>query len=125
MKILTIDDSTVVTNMVRFSLEKVGIECEVAAHGLAGITCIKQEDPPFDFILSDLNMPYMDGMEMLRQIRKDFPNYNDIPFVFLSTTSDQEIKEEAKALGARAWMKKPFTPEVLLEMIRRFSGWEG
>ncbi|MBT3310187.1 MAG: response regulator [Gammaproteobacteria bacterium] len=121
MRILTVDDSVTVTNMVRFSLKKAGIECDVAADGLEGLRKIRVTTPPYDFVLCDVFMPKMDGMEMLRQVRKSCPAYRHVPFVFLSTNSEEAVKGEARALGVKAWMKKPFSPETLVEIVQRFG----
>ena len=107
--------------MVKFSLKKTDIECDSAKDGVDGLNRIKHTTPPYQFVLVDVNMPSMDGMEMLRQVRKECPAYNNVPFVFLTTSSDKQMKEEARTLGVKAWMIKPFSPEKLIEIINRFS----
>ena len=68
MRILTVDDSVTVTNMVRFSLKKAGIECDVAADGLEGLRKIRVTTPPYDFVLYAVFIPKMDGMEFIRKL---------------------------------------------------------
>ncbi len=120
-RILVVEDSTTVANMVRFTLRKSGIECDVAANGIEGLKLIRTTSPRYNFVLVDLNMPKMDGMEMLRLVRSCCEPYREIPFVFLTTTTEQSVKDEARAHGVKAWMTKPFAPEKLLEMVDRFA----
>lgn len=117
MIILTVEDSTTVSNLVRLSLKKADIECETAINGIEGLKKIKSRTPAYDLVLCDVNMPEMDGMEMLRQVRKSCPAYARVPFIFLTTSSDDRIKSEARSLGVKAWMKKPFTPESLIKTV--------
>ncbi len=120
--ILTVDDSTTVINMVRFSLKKSDITCDAAKDGVEGLEKMCAASArPYDLVLVDINMPRMDGMEMLRQVRKRCSAYNQIPFIFLTTSSDSACKNEARSLGVKAWMKKPFSPEKLIEIIHRFT----
>lgn len=121
MKVLTVEDSRVVTNMVRISLEKQKIECETAGDGVDALRKMKAASPRYDCVLVDINMPKMDGMEMMRQVRKHLPAYSSVPFVFLTTSGDETLKKEARTLGVRAWMKKPFSPEKLIEIVQKFS----
>jgi two-component system chemotaxis response regulator CheY len=72
----------------------------------------------FDLIVTDLNMPIMDGLAMIRELRKR-PAGTGVPILFLTTESDAEIKAQAKAAGATGWLTKPFDPEQLVRVVKK------
>jgi len=118
-KILVVDDSASMRGMVSFTLKGAGFEVKEAEDGVAGADAAAAE--PFDVVLADVNMPRMDGISMVREIRK-LPGYSGVPILVLTTESHQEKKQEGKAAGATGWLVKPFDPEQLLATVRRVLG---
>ena len=115
MKILIIDDSKIFRNILINTLKSGGYEdIEFATDGTEGLEKIKQEQ--FDLIISDINMPQMNGIEMVKEIRK-LQNYKDTPILISSTETNEIIKKEAKSAGVTSWITKPFTPEKFLKVI--------
>ena len=74
-----------------------------------------------DMVITDLNMPGLNGLGLIREIRK-LPSYMGVPIIFLTTESDAELKKEAKAAGATGWIAKPFQQDQLLAAVRRVLG---
>jgi two-component system chemotaxis response regulator CheY len=114
--VLTVDDSPSVCQMVKVVLSPGGHNVVAAGDGAAGLA--KAKSQRFDLILTDLNMPVMNGLEMIKAVRT-LPNYVGVPIVFLTTESDGAIKSEAKAAGATGWLTKPFKPEQLHAVIEK------
>lgn len=86
------------------------------AEGLA-----KATSGQFDLIVTDLNMPNMNGLEMIEALRQS-PTNTGIPILFLTTESDADMKTRAKAAGATGWVTKPFDPENLVKIVRKVRG---
>jgi len=118
-KILVVDDSASMRGMVAFTLKGAGFDVKEADDGVAGVDAAKAE--PFDLVLADVNMPRMDGISMVREIRK-LPGFSGVPILVLTTESNPEKKQEGKAAGATGWLVKPFDPEQLLATVRRVMG---
>ncbi len=118
--VLTVDDSPSICQMVKLVLAPNGHNIVAASDGADGLA--KAKSQRFDLVITDLNMPVMNGMEMIRAIRK-LPNYVGVPIVFLTTESDDSIKSEAKAAGATGWLTKPFKPDqlqaVMTKLVRK------
>jgi two-component system chemotaxis response regulator CheY len=114
--VLTVDDSPSVCQMVKLVLGPGGHTVVAAPDGAAGLAKAKLQR--FDLIITDLNMPVMNGMEMIRAVRA-LPNYVGVPIVFLTTESSDSVKSEAKAAGATGWLTKPFKPEQLNAVIAK------
>jgi two-component system chemotaxis response regulator CheY len=102
--------------MVKVVLGPEGHSVVSANDGAAGLAKAKAQR--FDLILTDLNMPVMNGMEMIKAVRA-LPNYVGVPIVFLTTESDESMKSQAKAAGATGWLTKPFKPEQLHAVIAK------
>lgn len=117
--ILSVDDSASIRQMVKMTLAGEGYQIVEAADGREGL--MKAQSGGVDMILTDLNMPHMDGLSMIRAIR-ELPVGKGVPIVFLTTESTDARKAEAKAAGATAWLVKPFKPEQLLTVTRRVLG---
>ena len=81
----------------------------------------KAKTQAFQMVVTDLNMPNMDGLGLIRELRA-LPAYRGVPIVFLTTESDGELKQQAKAAGATGWMTKPFQKEQLLAIAGKFLG---
>jgi len=115
-KILTVDDSASVRQMVSFTLRGAGYDLAEAVDGKDGLG--KVSSGKFDLIVTDLNMPNMDGIEMIAAIRK-LPGYAFIPILMLTTESQAEKKDAGRKAGATGWIVKPFNTEQLLTVVHR------
>lgn len=111
MRILIVDDSRIMRQIIRRSLKKAGfdhLEFSEAANGIEALDDFKKQKP--DLILSDWNMPEMDGIDLLQAIRGEDPN---IPFGFITAQSTVSLRESARYYGAHFLISKPFTSETL------------
>jgi len=90
-----------------------------AVDGADGLA--KAKSAPFDLIVTDLNMPNMNGLEMIESLRQS-PAHTGVPIIFLTTESDADMKARAKAAGATGWVTKPFDPENLVKIVRKVLG---
>ncbi|AEP29769.1 response regulator [Brumicola nitratireducens] len=115
-KILVVDDSNSIRDMVSFTLKSAGFETAEAKDGLEGLT--KAKSSSFDLVISDVNMPNMDGITLCQELRK-LPSFKFTPILMLTTESSTEMKMRGKAAGATGWLVKPFNPEKLLATIKR------
>jgi len=117
--ILTVDDSPSLRMAIRIALNGAGYEVVEAGDGLEGLS--KANATRFDMIITDLNMPNMDGLTMIRELRKS-PAQCGTPIIFLTTESDDAMKQQAKAAGATGWLVKPFVPDQLVRITRKVLG---
>jgi two-component system chemotaxis response regulator CheY len=115
-KILAADDSASMRQMVGFTLKGAGYEVVDAVDGVDALNKAKAES--FDLVLSDVNMPNMDGIELVKNLRT-LPNYKFTPILMLTTESGTDKKMAGKQAGATGWIVKPFNPEQLLNTIKR------
>jgi two-component system chemotaxis response regulator CheY len=115
-RILTVDDSSSVRQMVVVTLRKAGYEVAEAVDGKDGLA--KASGSKFDLIVTDLNMPNMDGIEMMAAIRK-LPAYSFTPMLMLTTESQTEKKDAGRKAGATGWIVKPFNADQLLATIQK------
>ncbi|MGA7155361.1 MAG: response regulator [Acidobacteriaceae bacterium] len=118
-RILTVDDSASIRQMVGFTLQKEGYKVSEAVDGKDGLAKITGE--AFDMIITDLNMPQMDGIDLIRAARK-LPGYAFVPILMLSTESQAEKKDEGRKAGATGWIVKPFNAEQLIAVVRKLVG---
>jgi two-component system, chemotaxis family, chemotaxis protein CheY len=116
--ILVVDDSSAIRMAMRFILEKEGFAVTEAVNGS---DCIKKIQPDTNLIISDVNMPEMDGVEMLKRVRESGP-YRTIPIIMLTTVSQEEMMQKGKDMGATAWLLKPFQPDKLIAIINKVIG---
>jgi len=117
--IMTVDDSSSVRQMVSFTLRGAGYETVEAVDGKDALS--KLANSPVNMVITDLNMPNMDGIELIRQLRGQ-SSCRFIPIVMLTTESQVEKKQEGKAAGATGWIIKPFKPEQLLAVVKKVLG---
>lgn len=117
MKILIIDDSVSMRQMVSIILTGAGHEVTEAVDGTDGVSKISEE---FDAVITDYNMPNMSGIEVIRKIRSGSTNRN-VPILMLTTESETAKKSEGREAGATAWMTKPFNRESLLATIDKIT----
>jgi len=117
--ILTVDDSASIRLTTRIALTGAGYSVTEAVDGADGLNKLKTGN--FDLIVTDLNMPNMDGLTMIRGLRQ-LPAYMGTPVIFLTTESDGDLKQQAKAAGATGWLTKPFEPDTLVKIARKVLG---
>ncbi|ENH4364294.1 response regulator [Vibrio fluvialis] len=115
-KILAVDDSISIRQMVSHTLIDAGYEVETANDGREALT--KAQSTKFDVVISDVNMPNMGGFELVKAIRGN-PQYKFIPILMLTTETSMEKKQEGKLAGATGWLVKPFNPDTLLKTLKR------
>ena len=117
--ILSVDDSASVLQMVKLTLTGGGYSVVQASNGAEGLA--KARSGGIDMVLTDLNMPVMNGIAMIREMRK-LPQCTGVPIIFLTTESAANMKQEAKAAGATGWITKPFQQDQLLAVVRKVLG---
>lgn len=118
-KIITVDDSASVRQMVSFTLKDAGYEVIEAQDGNDALA--KLNGAGVNMVITDLNMPNMDGLSLIRALRGK-PEYKFTPIIFLTTESQAEKKSEAKTAGATGWIVKPFKPDQLLAVVKKVLG---
>ena len=116
--ILTVDDSRTMRDMLRLALVEVGFQVLQAEDGVHGLEMLEGQLP--DVIVTDINMPRLDGYGFIEGVRAH-PRYRAIPILVLSTESSTEKKLRARDAGATGWIVKPFSPEKLVDAIRRVA----
>jgi len=114
--ILTVDDSASIRQAIKIALSGAGHQVTEANDGSDGLA--KAGSGGFSLIITDLNMPVMDGLTMIRQLRTR-PALAGVPILFLTTESDAEVKAQAKAAGATGWINKPFDPDQLVRIVTK------
>lgn len=115
-RIITVDDSASVRQMVSFTLREAGYEVTEAENGLQALQKLKEA--PADMVITDLNMPVMDGIDLIKNIRTDSSN-KFVPIIMLTTESQETRKLEGKRAGATGWIVKPFKAEQLVAVAQK------
>lgn len=115
-KILAVDDSKTMRDMIAFTLKKAGFDVAEAEDGKAALGVLG--GGKFDLIITDLNMPNMDGITLIKNVRSA-SSHRAVPILILTTESDNTKKADGKAAGATGWLVKPFNPEKLVELVQR------
>jgi two-component system chemotaxis response regulator CheY len=119
MTILTVDDSRTMRDMLMLALGEAGFTVVQAVDGVHGLEVLETMDQP-DVIITDINMPRMDGFGFIEGVRAS-PRHRATPILVLTTESDQAKKEKARAAGATGWIIKPFNPVKLVDAVRRVA----
>ena len=117
--ILSVDDSSSIRQMVAFTLKGAGYEVIEAVDGQDGLD--KAKAKTVDMVLTDQNMPRMDGLTLVKNLRA-MPNYKSVPILMLTTESGDAMKAQGKEAGATGWLVKPFDPAKLLEVTKKVIG---
>ncbi len=117
--IMIVDDSASVRQMVSLALRQAGYNSVEAGDGQEALN--KAASTPINGIVTDLNMPVMDGLTFIRKFRQT-PKSTGVPIIFLSTESDTFMKSQAKEAGATGWMMKPFKADQLVGVVRKVVG---
>lgn len=115
-KIMVIDDSNAIRQSLVFTLKSAGYEAIEASNGAVALDLMKQCS--VGLFISDVNMPEMDGITLLKKIKSD-ATYKHTPIIMLTTESSLDLIEEGKKAGAKAWMIKPFQPDQLLDAVKK------
>jgi len=115
--ILIVDDSASMRQLVTFTLKDAGYDVTAAVHGKDALEKTNN-GTKFEMVITDLNMPEMDGIELIRQLRSR-PGYKFIPVVMLTTESQESKKQEGRSAGATGWIVKSFTPEQLIGVVKK------
>ena len=117
--IMTVDDSASVRQMVSFTLKGAGYDVVEAIDGSDALEKLKKI--PVHMILADLNMPNLDGVSLIKEIR-GMSSYKGIPIVMLTTETQESKKQEGRSAGATGWIVKPFKPDQLLNVVKKVLG---
>ena len=117
--ILAVDDSASIRQMVSFTLKSAGYDVVEAVDGQDGLD--KAKSKSFNLVLTDQNMPRMDGLTLIKSLR-GLPQYASIPILMLTTESSDAMKSQGRAAGATGWLVKPFDPQKLIEVVRKVIG---
>ena len=112
--VLTVDDSASIRQMVSFTLKSAGYEVVEAVDGMDGLD--KAKSKAFNLVLTDQNMPRMDGINLTKNLR-NHPKFKSTPILILTTESSDQMKQAGRAAGATGWLVKPFDPAKLVEVI--------
>jgi two-component system, chemotaxis family, chemotaxis protein CheY len=115
-RILVVDDSTTMRQMVSFTLQDAGHDVVEAADGAQALEAVKGQK--FDLIITDVNMPGMNGIDLVKSLR-DIAEFKFTPIHVLTTESGQDLKTRGREVGATGWIVKPFSPEVLIQTLRK------
>jgi two-component system chemotaxis response regulator CheY len=114
--ILAVDDSVSMRQMVSYTLKSAGFEVVEAVDGEDAFEQARQRH--FDLVLTDQNMPRLDGIGLTRRLR-EHPSFKTTPILILTTESSDQMKQAGRAAGATGWLVKPFEPTKLIEVIRK------
>jgi two-component system chemotaxis response regulator CheY len=114
--ILAVDDSASMRQMVSFTLKNAGFAVTEAVDGMDALEKAQQRD--FTLVLTDQNMPRLDGIGLTRKLR-DNPKFKNTPILILTTESSDQMKQAGRAAGATGWLVKPFDPAKLVEVIHK------
>lgn len=115
--VLVVDDSPTMRQMVAFTLSNAGFQVVEAEHGKDAMDKVAG-GPKMDLVVTDLNMPEMDGIALIKELRQ-LVSFKFTPILMLTTESAEEKKREGKAAGATGWIVKPFNPELMLKVIAK------
>ena len=116
-KVLVVDDSAAIRSALREMLESKGYSVVEAEDGLLGLEVAK-ENPDISLLISDMQMPVMDGLEMCERLR-EIPEFSKLPIFILSSVASVELKARGKAAGVMLWVIKPHNKENLLQVIAK------
>jgi len=115
-RILLVDDSASVRTVAGIALRGAGYEVVEACNGQEGLA--RLDGGKIHLIISDVNMPVLDGIEFLKGV-KSHPDYRFTPVIMLTTEAGDDMKQKGKAAGAKAWIVKPFQPQVMLDAVSK------
>lgn len=117
--VLAVDDSKSILQMVSFTLKGAGYQVVEASNGQEALNVAQRQK--VDLVLTDLNMPVMDGLTLVQRLRA-LPNYRFTPMLMLTTEAGNDFKAKGKAAGLTGWLVKPFDPQKLLGVVKKVLG---
>jgi two-component system chemotaxis response regulator CheY len=117
--IMIVDDAASMRGLVAMSLKKAGYEVFQASDGKDAV--LQLSGKKVDLIVTDLNMPNMNGIELIKTLKGN-PKYKFTPIIMLTTESEESKKQEGQRAGAKAWIVKPFKPEILVSVVKKIIG---
>jgi two-component system chemotaxis response regulator CheY len=118
-KVLAVDDSKTMRDMVSFTLKGAGYDVVEADDGKNALS--KVGNDRFDLVITDVNMPNMDGISLVKELRRNAA-FRSTPILILTTEADDAKKQEGRAAGATGWLVKPFDPDKLLQVVQKVCG---
>ena len=116
LKVLVVDDSETMRDMISFTLDTAGFDVTVAVDGVDALKSLGKRR--VDLIVTDINMPNMDGIELIRQLRNG-EDHRTVPILCLTTETGEDTKSAAHSAGATGWIQKPFDPDKLVQVARK------
>lgn len=119
LTVLTVDDSRTMRDMVSYTLKEAGYNVVEAEDGVQALAVLGIQS--VDIIITDLNMPNMDGITLIQKLREK-PDYKSKPILMLTTEADEQKKAAGREAGATGWIVKPFNPEKLLLVVKKVAG---
>ncbi|MDF2231128.1 MULTISPECIES: response regulator [Albimonas] len=117
-RILAVDDTRALLNMLKACLERGGHEVFTAKDGVEALDKLREHRP--DLVITDLNMPKMNGLEFIAAARRE-PEGRSLPILLLTTETAQELKDRAREVKATGWLTKPFDPDQILGLVARLA----
>lgn len=115
-RILVVDDSPSVRQMICFTLSSAGFDTDEAGDGKQALS--KAQAGAYSMVFTDQNMPVMDGLTLIRSLRA-LPPYKSVPILMLTTEAGDDMKAQGRAAGATGWLVKPFDPQKLLDVVKK------
>lgn len=112
--VLTVDDSKTIRDMVSFTLKNAGFDVIEAEDGVKALEVVSGKQP--DLIITDLNMPNMDGLTLIEKLRA-IPSFKTTPILMLTTEQGDDKKSQGRSVGATGWIVKPFDPDKLIQVV--------
>ena len=116
MRVLTVDDSRTILAMLHHTLTNAGFEVLQAEDGQQGLNVLAAE--VVDVVITDINMPVMDGISFIRNVRSS-GRFHSLPILILTTETSQDKRDQGRAAGGTGWIVKPFDPDKLISVLRR------
>jgi len=117
VSVLIVDDSASMRQLIAFTIKDAGYDVLLAENGKDALE--KMSRTKIDMVITDLNMPEMDGIAFIREVRGK-TDYKFVPIVMLTTESQEAKKQEGRAAGASGWIVKPFSPSQLMDVVKKF-----
>lgn len=114
--VLTVDDSKTIRDMVSFTLKEAGFQVIEAEDGQKALTVVSSQKP--DLIITDLNMPNMDGLTLIQKLR-EIDQFKTTPILMLTTEQGDDKKSQGRTVGATGWIVKPFAPDKLIQVVNK------
>jgi two-component system chemotaxis response regulator CheY len=115
-RVLTVDDSKTMRDMVSFTLKGAGFDVVEAEDGVHALSVLSKTK--VDLVITDINMPNMDGVTLVKKLREQAA-YGSTPILILTTEGGEEKKAQGRAAGATGWIVKPFAPDKLLQVVNK------